>query len=328
MTFTTYDSGYTAVSVLTFAPDYSQGVPRTRDGQRFLVQWKALDGVDTNLVTGSSYILFKIFQTNVAPIIDSIRDTSITEGGYLKVFVIGRDYDFDQDGYPPRPKVTVDSTTLPLNATFTGLFSNIKTFEFRPDFTQSGNYAVRFYATDDTLRDTVTLHINVIEAGNQPAAFTVTLADTQVAIIGLPLNNRLTAIDPEHGAVTITSSALPANAVFADSGNGIAGFQFNPISGQLGAIYQVVFIAQDPLAAADTIITHYRVVAFMRGDANSDNRLDVSDIMFLVNYLYKHGRSPASFEAADVNFDQTLNLLDASFLTNYFYKAGPPPPSK
>ncbi len=63
---------------------------------------------------------FRIYQTNVAPVIDSIRDTSITEGGYLKLYVVGRDYDFDHDTYPPRPKVTVDPATLPVNATFTG----------------------------------------------------------------------------------------------------------------------------------------------------------------------------------------------------------------
>jgi hypothetical protein len=325
MTFTYYDSGLTAISMMTFSPDYSQGLPKAYGGQVFYVHWITLDGLDTLLQTTSGAKRINIYQTNAPPSIDPIPDTSIVENTTLRFMVIGRDVDFDNDGYPPRPEVTYDPATFPTNATFTGLLSNYKTFTFTPDFTQAGVYNVRFFATDDTLSDTEDVVITVIEAGNQLPYFTSTFPDTQVAIIGSVLNNRLTAVDPELETITITSSTLPTYATFVDSGNGIAGFRFNANVSQLGMVFQVQFYANDASGGADTLTNYYRVAEFLRGDANSDGRLDVSDVMFIVNFLYKAGRTPASFEASDVNFDQAIDLKDATYLNNYFYKQGPPP---
>ena len=64
----------------------------------------------------------------------------------------------------------------------------------------------------------------------------------------------------------------------------------------------------------------------MRGDANTDNWLNLLDVIYVINYLYKGGSAPASPEAADANFDGGINLMDATYLVNYFYKSGPPPP--
>jgi hypothetical protein len=97
---------------------------------------------------------------------------------------------------------------------------------------------------------------------------------------------------------------------------------------ELGNSYQVTFIVTDPLGLADTTITTYNIVEFLRGDANSDNLLDLSDMVFLFNYLYKGGRPPASFEAADINFDGNIDIRDPTYLLNYFYKQGPPPPER
>ena len=55
--------------------------------------------------------------------------------------------------------------------------------------------------------------------------------------------------------------------------------------------------------------------------------MDVSDIMYIVNYLYKHGQPPKpDVLMADANCDGIVSALDATYLTNYFYKGGPPPP--
>jgi hypothetical protein len=66
----------------------------------------------------------------------------------------------------------------------------------------------------------------------------------------------------------------------------------------------------------------------MRGDANGDQMLNMLDIMYIINYLYKGGNEPAQMDAADTNADLIINLMDASYLVNFFYLGGPPPPMR
>ena len=127
-------------------------------------------------------------------------------------------------------------------------------------------------------------------------------------------------------ALTISYASLPLNSNFTDFGDGTATFEFTPQNTQLGDIYNLTFTVTDPGSAFDEIDITYEVVAFLRGDANSDNALDMSDILFILNYLYKGGLAPASFDATDVNYDDEINVLDAEYLIRYFYKQGPSPP--
>ena len=61
------------------------------------------------------------------------------------------------------------------------------------------------------------------------------------------------------------------------------------------------------------------------GDFNSDGSVDVGDVVFAVNYLYRSGPTPDPVEAGDVNCDGTVNLGDVVYLVNYLYRDGPPP---
>jgi len=65
--------------------------------------------------------------------------------------------------------------------------------------------------------------------------------------------------------------------------------------------------------------------AFMRGDANGDDHITVSDVVYLVNYLFKGGPRPISIQAADVNCDGRVTISDVVYLINYLFKSGPPP---
>jgi hypothetical protein len=202
----------------------------------------------------------------------------------------------------------------------------LKTFIFNPDLTQSGIYNVLFYATDGFAADSELVQITVVEVGNQPPEITSTLPDTQQVIDGDSFAQRFEASDPEFGTVTWTAENLPSGCNFADSGNGVAGLEYNPTTDQVGSIYDVMLIAADESGATDTLDMSFMVVAFLRGDANSDTRLNVADISFLVTYVLKGGDPPLSDEVADANFDTSVNISDAVYLVNYIFKSGPPPP--
>jgi hypothetical protein len=64
---------------------------------------------------------------------------------------------------------------------------------------------------------------------------------------------------------------------------------------------------------------------FMRGDANGDLTINLSDALYILNYLFKDGPAPVPFEAGDANCDQVVDLSDALIVLNYLFKNGPPP---
>jgi len=64
---------------------------------------------------------------------------------------------------------------------------------------------------------------------------------------------------------------------------------------------------------------------FLCGDANNDNVVNIRDITFLINFLYKSGPPPLVFRSLDVNSDSIVNIRDVTYLINYLYKSGPNP---
>jgi hypothetical protein len=65
---------------------------------------------------------------------------------------------------------------------------------------------------------------------------------------------------------------------------------------------------------------------YMAGDANGDETIDVADIVYLVNFLYRGEASPNPYLAGDANCDGEVNLADVVYLINYLYRGGDPPP--
>ena len=64
---------------------------------------------------------------------------------------------------------------------------------------------------------------------------------------------------------------------------------------------------------------------FTRGDANGDGLIDIADVVYLVNYLYKGGSAPEPMEAGDCNCDEIVDIGDVVYLINYLYKNGTEP---
>jgi hypothetical protein len=67
------------------------------------------------------------------------------------------------------------------------------------------------------------------------------------------------------------------------------------------------------------------VLKALRGDANGDGKVTVSDVVFLVNYLFKGGPAPVPLESGNANCDTKVTVSDVVYLVNYLFKGGPPP---
>jgi hypothetical protein len=63
----------------------------------------------------------------------------------------------------------------------------------------------------------------------------------------------------------------------------------------------------------------------VHGDANGDGVINLADVMYMINYLYRSGSYPSSFEAGDANCDGIHGIVDIILLINYLYKGGRPP---
>jgi len=61
------------------------------------------------------------------------------------------------------------------------------------------------------------------------------------------------------------------------------------------------------------------------GDVNGDGKVSVSDVIYLINYLFKGGPLPIpELLVGDVNGDGKVTVSDVVYLINYLFKGGPP----
>jgi hypothetical protein len=67
------------------------------------------------------------------------------------------------------------------------------------------------------------------------------------------------------------------------------------------------------------------VLAYLAGDANHDGTIGVADVIFLLNYLFRHGPAPNPLEAGDANCQGAVDFGDVVYLLNYLFRGGPPP---
>ncbi len=63
---------------------------------------------------------------------------------------------------------------------------------------------------------------------------------------------------------------------------------------------------------------------FDRGDVNGNGTVEIGDIVFLINYLFKGQSPPAPLSSGDVNCDDQITIGDVVFIMNFLFRQGPP----
>jgi len=72
-----------------------------------------------------------------------------------------------------------------------------------------------------------------------------------------------------------------------------------------------------------------QTLGYYRGDVNKDGKCSVSDVVYLINYLFKNGPKPIEFvDQGNVNNDGNTNVTDVVYLINYLFKGGCAPIDK
>jgi hypothetical protein len=66
-------------------------------------------------------------------------------------------------------------------------------------------------------------------------------------------------------------------------------------------------------------------LAMICGDASGDGSVDISDAVFLIQYIFSGGPAPNPILAADTNCDSSIDISDAVYLIQYIFSGGPAP---
>jgi hypothetical protein len=75
------------------------------------------------------------------------------------------------------------------------------------------------------------------------------------------------------------------------------------------------------------VLRFARSDVFLRGEAEVDGRLTVTDAIVVLQYLFLGGEEPPCLEAINTNDDAELNILDPIFLLRYLFLGGDDPPA-
>ncbi len=65
---------------------------------------------------------------------------------------------------------------------------------------------------------------------------------------------------------------------------------------------------------------------FLRGDINGSARIDLSDAVFELRFLFLGGPEPLCLDAADANDNGHVDIADPIFVLNFLFGGGPAPP--
>jgi immune inhibitor A len=93
----------------------------------------------------------------------------------------------------------------------------------------------------------------------------------------------------------------------------------------LGMEYYWKVLALDDFGAVTQSSQVFMFSTLLSGDANTDGLVNVGDVVFIINYVFRGGPAPDPLKAGDVNLDCTTDVGDAVYLINFIFREGDPP---
>ncbi len=98
------------------------------------------------------------------------------------------------------------------------------------------------------------------------------------------------------------------------------------------AIFQPLFIGDRATYApglSSGLLHYHNCCVGIRGNVNDDpeQQIDISDLIYLVNYMFQEGPDPECMAEANINGDifGEIEISDLIHLVNYMFQEGPPP---
>ena len=144
-----------------------------------------------------------------------------------------------------------------------------------------------------------------------------------------------------HGAIDIVESSLRVNSTVE-----VSNFEILP-TGSIFDVFRIEFkvtgfINTYPLlwgiSAREFVVSGeyadggtfafpgaFTSIGHSAGDVNGDNQINIGDVVFLINYIFRDGMAPVNMDMAETNCDGAFNLGDIVHLITYIFRDGVPP---
>jgi len=219
--------------------------------------------------------------------------------------------------------------TVPANATIN---ATTGAFEFKPDYTQGrvAPYPVTVRAAkanDLTSYVEYTFNITVTNVNRLPVFTTAGQVATASGKYNAAYSFTYAATDADAEAITFTVAIapVPTGTFSISNAFGSAGlFTWTPtLADKLAGPFVITVTATDASAGATVTTTNFTVLAgYDRGDANTNNVVDVNDAIKILEHVVGKG-TPLTAEQmlyADANTatgDGMVGALDASYVLKY-----------
>lgn len=135
-----------------------------------------------------------------------------------------------------------------------------------------------------------------------------------------------TDVDPFDQVSYAIHLAIDSNFTFANLVSGINDSQYTPTSALVwGTRYWWKVKALD-LNGGETWSTQvFRFRTMALGDADGNGIVTISDVVFLINYIFSGGPTPNPLTSGDADCSGAINISDAVHLIQYIFGGGAPP---
>ena len=87
-----------------------------------------------------------------------------------------------------------------------------------------------------------------------------------------------------------------------------------------------LYVASPATNAIFRILAYPTGKPFLRGETNGDGKVDIGDVVFILQFLFEAGPAPVCLDGADANDDGRVDISDPVYLLFFLFDAGPPPP--
>ena len=104
-------------------------------------------------------------------------------------------------------------------------------------------------------------------------------------------------------------------------------FTWNPTASTIGT-YTFVAGVEDGEGGTDQCVievTLYEGPYYICGDVDGSETIDISDMVYLLNYIFRGGPEPMVLESGNINCNGGIDIDDYVYLINYIFRGGPEP---
>jgi outer membrane protein assembly factor BamB len=190
----------------------------------------------------------------------------------------------------------------------------------------TGNYATQSGILYKLASTTGSI-IDSLRIGGTPASLAITHSGIMfLAAGGFVGHGEVYTVDLNAFAVlrgpgNPISTGLGVTAVIAVSDSTVVSCNFSDDtiteitpSGRILATFRT---GDGPVAAAK-----YPACYAIKGDADGSGEINISDAVFLVNYIFRNGPAHVSIEAGDMNCDMEVDIADAVSIIFFIFSSG------